>query len=114
MDSGLKDFQTRLGRIDKVHKSGGAFEASGSLGQSYFTAARPKRFRRIPWRGGALLLCGVLLFKTSLLAHVGAAAYDEQIEKLAADNPVSRAAAWVLRAGPTTHTLAGYVSSVIR
>ncbi|MDF1619723.1 hypothetical protein [Pseudothioclava nitratireducens] len=113
MDRGLRDFESRLGRIEKIHEAGGAFEANGALGRSYFDSVRPRPARHIPWRGLALVLSGVILLKATLLGQIGAEAYGERVNSLAAGNIGEKTLGWILEAGPLTQKLAGFIQSVL-
>ncbi len=112
-DSGLKTFETRLARIDRIHAAGGAFEASGALGRSYFDSVRPKERKAFPLRGLALFLGGVLLFKAAILAKVGAGVYDSRVGELALGNWAEQIGAWVLKADPATQWLAGVLHGLL-
>ena len=107
IDAKIKSFENRLARIDQIHAAGGAFEANGSLGRSYFDAVRPKARRPFPWRGAALIFLGALLFKGTLLASLGPIAYDARVTALAEGTLVERLGAWVLHADAPTRLIAG-------
>ena len=105
----LNDFEKRLNRIDQIHQAGGAFEASGSLGRSYFDSMRAKSRRGLPLRGLALLVGGILLCKGAMLAQIGATDYSERVDDLAKGNVGEQILAWVLHADPATR----YVASIL-
>ncbi|WP_295531953.1 hypothetical protein [uncultured Thioclava sp.] len=109
----LDEFERRLHRIDKIHEAGGAFEAAGSLGRSYFDAMRPKSRRGLPLRGLALLAAGMLLFKGMMLAQVGSDEYANRVDHLAKGNMGEQIGAWVLHADPATRYVAGLLSPLI-
>ncbi|KEO52705.1 hypothetical protein [Thioclava pacifica] len=105
-DPQFNEFEKRLHRIDQIHQAGGAFEASGSLGRSYFDSVRPKARRTIPLRGIALLLAGVLLFKGLMLAEVGQEDYTARVTSLAEGSVFEQIGAWVMHADPATQMIA--------
>lgn len=111
-DMGLKTFENRLERIDKIHAAGGAFEATGALGRSYFDSVRPKGRKVIPLRALALLLGGVLVFKAAVFAQLGGAVYQERIAALGQGNMAEQAGAWVLTADPITQILGALIASI--
>jgi hypothetical protein len=113
MDRGLRDFESRLGRIEKIHEAGGAFEANGALGRSYFDSVRPRPARHIPWRGLALIMAGTLLFKATLFAQIGEDAYNQRIAALAAGNIGEQSVAWVLDDGIFTQKRARFIRSFL-
>lgn len=105
-DRNLKEFQHRLEKIEQIHKAGGAFEAAGALGRSYFDTMRPKPHRSLPLRALAMVLAGFLLLKAGLLAQIGSGPYDATLTTLAAGNWAEQMAAWVLQADPLTRHIA--------
>jgi hypothetical protein len=109
----MNEFEKRLNRIDKIHEAGGAFEASGSLGRSYFDSTRPKARRGLPLRGLALLAAGILLVKGMMLAQIGAEDYSNRVANLADGNLVEQIGAWVLHADPATRYVAGLIRPLI-
>lgn len=110
VETKIKSFETRLARIDRIHAAGGAFEAAGSLGRSYFDAARPKARRSFPWRGVALILLGALLFKGTLLAALGDSVYEARVTALAEGSIPGQICAWVLTADAPTQLVAALLS----
>lgn len=112
-NSGLKTFEHRLARIDKIHQAGGAFEATGALGRSYFDSVRKKERRPLPLRALALLFLGALLFKAAVFAQVGPQVYDARIAELAQGNTAEKVGAWVLKADPATQVLGGMLKSIL-
>jgi hypothetical protein len=106
-------FEDRLMRIERIHADGGAFEATGSLGRSYYDATRHKHRRPLPWRGIAVLFLGLLLFKGTLLAQLGAPIYDARVDALAAGSSIERIGAWVLKPEPATRMIADLISPFI-
>ena len=106
-------FQDRLDRIEKINASGGAFEATGALGRSYFDAMRPPARRSLPWKGMTFFFAGALLFKGTVYAWLGAA-YDTRVAELAAGNPLERFGAWLMKAEPATHVVAAALRPFLR
>lgn len=113
VDTKLKTFENRLARIDQIHAAGGAFEASGSLGRSYFDSVRPNARKAFPWRGVALIFLGALLLKGTLLAYLGQGIYDARVAELAKGSIFEQAGAWVLHADTATRVIAGLLAPVI-
>lgn len=113
VDTKVKSFENRLARIDQIHAAGGAFEANGSLGRSYFDAVRPKARRALPWRGVALIFLGTLLFKGTLLASLGPVVYDARVTALAEGSVIERVGAWMLQADAPTRVIAGLIAPLV-
>jgi len=109
----MNEFEKRLSRIDKIHEAGGAFEATGSLGRSYFDSMRPKSRRALPLRGLALLVAGILLVKGLMLARIGAEEYSNRVASLADGSAVEHIGAWVLHADPATRYIASVLTPLI-
>ena len=112
-DRNLREFETRLHRIEQIHQAGGAFEASGSLGRAYFDSMRAKQRRSFPLRASAMILCGALLLKAGVLAQIGVEAYEDKVATLAEGGPVQMATAWVLKTDPITRDIAGAIRRMI-
>lgn len=108
-DPQFNEFEKRLHRIDQIHQAGGAFEASGSLGRSYFDSVRPKARRALPLRGVALVLAGALLFKGLMLAEIGQQDYNARVASLADGSIFERIGAWVMHADAATQAIAGVI-----
>ncbi|MBW0156903.1 hypothetical protein [Sedimentimonas flavescens] len=113
-DSKIENFQSRLARIDQIHAAGGAFEADGALGRTYFDTHRKKARRAIPWRGFSLLFLAALLLKGSLLASLGEDVYGERVASLTAGNQFEKLGAWVLKVEPATRLVADVLRPLIR
>ena len=113
-DENLSSFQQRLARIDGIHAKGGAFEATGMLGRRYFTTAPVRRGRGGWLRAAACVLAAVLIFKSGLLAYLGAGVYGERIAQLQRGGPVDQLGAWVLTADPVTEGLAAFGTGMLR
>lgn len=112
-DTGLKTFESRLARIDEIHAAGGAFEATGALGRSYFDSVRQKERKPFPLRGLALFFGGALLFKAAVLAQLGGVVYNERVAALAQGNLAEQIGAWVLKVDPLTQKLGGLISAIL-
>ncbi|MDI3336505.1 hypothetical protein QKW60_08815 [Defluviimonas aestuarii] len=102
VDRNLQNFYGRIGRIEKIHKAGGGFEAQGTLGMSYYNAQRRSAHRRGFLAPLVLTLMTIVLIKSMIHASIGAAAYDERIVTLQAGEYADRVGAYVLQADPLT------------
>lgn len=112
-DAGRTRFEGRLARIDEIHAHGGAFEANGALGRSYFDARRPKERSKFPWRGVALVLAGTLLFKAAILANIGQEAYDRRVTALVQGNMAEQVGGWILQADAPTQWIAAKLHGLV-
>ena len=105
-DRNMQDFQGRLGRIDQIHRSGGGFEAEGTIGQSHYTAQRRRRFLpRWPFTLLSLLLVLVAI-KASLITVVGPNSYEERLDTLRRGNLAEQIGARLLATDPVSNALA--------
>jgi hypothetical protein len=114
IDRNMQRFQRRLTRIKRMHASGAAFEATGTLGRSYYSATRPRARIRLPLRPLALILAAGLLFKAAILAQMGEEAYDLRVAALAGGTVAEQAGAWVLHADPATRWLSTFIQPLLR
>ncbi|MFD2174637.1 hypothetical protein [Rhodobacter lacus] len=112
-DTGRTTFADRLERIDTIHAAGGAFEAEGSLGRSYFDARRPRERRTLPVRALALMLVGALLFKGALLAQIGTETYDRRVAELQAGSALDRVGGWAMQADAPTRWIAAELRTLL-
>lgn len=97
-DPGLNEFHGRLRRIYKIRRRGGAFEAAGTLGRSYYVQRRsPSFFRPI-----LVFLAVSLVLKAGLLMHIGETDYKERVARLAEGTQLEQAGAFVMQADPIT------------
>jgi hypothetical protein len=113
VDRNMQNFYGRLGRINRVHESGGGFEAEGALGMSYYNARR-KPARRAGILGPVVLvMMTVIAIKAAVLASIGPERYEERIAALRAGSSVEQAGAWVLQADPLTAVMAAKLSAVL-
>lgn len=107
VDRNMQDFRGRLGRIGRIHRRGGGFEAEGTLGMTYFHAKRhPRRRPRLLL---LLLFLAVALagLKAGLMAAIGPDAYAARLAVLRQGSDLDRLGAWVLTADRVTVALAG-------
>ncbi len=102
VDRNLQNFYGRLGRIDKIHKAGGGFEAEGALGMSYYNARRRPVRRRGFLAPLVLVLMTIVLIKASVHAAIGAEQYEDRIAVLRDGGMADRAGAYILQADPLT------------
>lgn len=108
-------FHTRLSRIERDHRHlAGAYvrleERDGML-----VPVREVRSRQgFPWRGLFLVLIVFVLFKATLLAHLGPVRYVEQHAKLEQGSVVEQFGAWALRPDAATVYLSDRIRPIWR
>lgn len=108
----MKAFAGRLRRIERIHRRGGGFEAAGTLGRSYYSKLA-RRSGRSRFRPVVLGLTMFILFKATLLAHLGAAPYQARLEALRAGHVGEQAGAVLMSVDPLTLTLADLIAPYI-
>lgn len=102
----MQEFHKRLRRIDKIHKAGGAFEASGAIGRAYYTSLERPCKRRLSFlRPLALILGATLLFKAAIFGQLGQQTYEMRIATLADGSKLDQLGAWVMTADPVTQKI---------
>lgn len=110
----MRDFHGRLRRIHKIHRSGGGFEAAGTLGMSYYNSLKRKRSRSVWVMPLALVLLTVIGIKAAVHATVGEQTYNDRIAALAAGDAADRMGAYVLQADPLTLYASAILQDVLR
>lgn len=111
-DRNHDDFVGRLGRINKVHTSGGGFEAAGALSKA---DCRPRRLRmRRPRLIGILVMTGAVLvfLKATLQVTLGPDAYDYKVAMLKKGNWADLTGAFILQSDPLTDAVAAQLRRV--
>ena len=111
-DPQMKAFAGRLRRIDRIHRRGGGFEAAGTLGQSHYTRLQ-RRSRRPFLRPVLMALALMLVFKATLMAHLGAGEYEARVEALRGGTLAEQAGALVMAADPATLALAPLLEGIV-
>ncbi|MBU9699005.1 hypothetical protein GU927_014235 [Rhodobacteraceae bacterium HSP-20] len=111
-DPNMNDFYRRVGRIEQAHASGLAFEAEGTLGRSFYRRT-PVR-RRPVFRIGIFLLCFCFGLKGALHYHLGAKAYDDRVETIAARGGFDAVQAKLLQSEPVTRLISEGITLVVQ
>lgn len=111
-DMQMNEFDERLRRIDRRHKT----LARGfvlSVGRDGLIVARPDRSRfRFPWRVLLFLLVAMMAFKVMVHVAMGPEAYSERLALLAQGTAAERVTAYVLHADPVTLWLSGHIGAL--
>ncbi len=106
MTKTLDTFDSRLNKIDR-NRARLARGYSAKVTDDGLIVFRPKRQRsRVSLRGVFFLCFGFLLFKSTILAHLGAGIYEQRIDTLRAGSIVERAGAVVMQVDPVTNLMA--------
>lgn len=99
-DPNLKDFYTRLARIEHMHARGYGFEAAGTLGRMPRGRARS---RIMPVARAVLfLLIGVIGLKGVIHYKVGPDLYNDRVARLEAGEGFDRLGGVLMRPDPAT------------
>ena len=111
-DPNMADFYGRVARLQKARAKGYGFEASGTLGRSYYP--KPARKRR-SFLGPVLflLICGFLL-KGVMYQQIGAQTYTARVIGLVSGEGVDLVGGWLMQADPVTVYIAGKVDLLLR
>lgn len=103
-DPNLRDFYGRIYRIQKRHRRGGGFEATGTLGRAYFVPQPSRSFHIV--RPIVLVIIAVTFVKVLILSVVGPADYASRIAGLQSGSTIDRVGAVVMSVDPVTGFLA--------
>ncbi|PPB80599.1 hypothetical protein LV82_01948 [Albidovulum inexpectatum] len=102
VDRNLQNFYGRVARIERIHASGGGFEAEGAIGRSYYTRKSRPLLRRGVLGPVVLVLMTIVVIKAAVLASIGDVAYADRLERLRTGSTIDRVGAYVLTADPLT------------
>ena len=110
-DPNLKDFYVRLGRIEKIRRSGGGFEAVGTLGLSHFS--RTNR-QSIPiFRPLLVLFIAIIAIKGIIHHQVGADTYVARVDALHQGGTVDQVGAFIMQADPLTLFVSAQITDLM-
>ena len=112
--SQFDEFDRRMVRISRRHSklSHGYVTTVNSDGM---VVAKPKRKgTRGTLRGLIVIVAVMIVFKGFLHAQLGAAAYQDRVDGLAAGSIFEQAGSWVMAADPVTEMLSTKISSLVR
>lgn len=99
-------FEARLKKIDRK-RSKMAQGYKGTVSRDGLIVFRPSRRQRgVSLRAVVLLIAGFFLFKGMVMAHTGAAIYDERVAALNSGSLVEQAGAFVMQSDPVTQSIA--------
>lgn len=99
-DPNMRDFYSRVNRIERTHARGFSFVAEGTLGR---TPRQVRRARVAPiLRSALFLLLGIVCLKGVLNYQVGPDLYDQRVERLQAGDEVERIGAAIMWADPAS------------
>lgn len=108
-DPNIVDFYSRISRIEHGHTKGMGFEATGTLGRSYYH--RPQRKRRFSLLLPALFIIGAAFcLKAAIYRDSGAAAYQQRVDQLLAGDGIDRVGGWIMQVDPVTVYLSGQIA----
>lgn len=104
VDPNLADFYGRIARIEKARSKGFGFEASGTLGRSYYTyysrSRRKGRFSIVK-PVMVVLLCGFAL-KGAIHHQIGEEVYATRVAQLQGGEGFDRLGGYLMQADPVT------------
>lgn len=112
--SQFDEFDRRMRRISRRHSklSHGYVTTVNSDG---LVVAKPQRKgHRGTLRGLIVIIAVMMVFKGFLHAQLGAPAYQDRVDALAAGSVFEQAGAWVMTADPITQWLSLKISSLVR
>ncbi len=106
MSESFAGFEARLKKLDRKRMKL-ARGYKGSVGRDGLIVFRPTRRQRgIPLRAFVMLVVGFFVFKGMVMAHTGAAIYDERVNALASGTMIEQAGAFAMQSDPITTGIA--------
>jgi hypothetical protein len=110
-DQNLKDFYTRISRIENMHAKGYGFEAVGTLGRS--VRPRPRQRWFPAFRSALFIMMAAFCLKAALHYRVGPELYDDRVSRLAEGQGFDRVGAVLMQADPITLWLADWLRETV-
>ena len=107
-DPNLNDFKGRVARIQEARENGYGFEATGTLGRSFYH--RPAAQRRSVLLPVLFLVLCVFVLKGAVYRSVGADLYNERVTELLASPGIGRVGGWLMQAEPATILMADLIT----
>jgi hypothetical protein len=107
-DPNLRDFQSRVQRIEQARAKGYGFEAAGTLGRSHYV--RPAR------RGISILKPLLFAFlvvvglKGTIHFKVGGDAYQTRVDAMMAGEGFDRLGGWMMTVDPATRAISAFLT----
>ncbi len=109
----FKQFDQRLKRIRQIHRKGGAFEAAGTLGRSFYTR-RARRGQRGVLRPALAIVAALVVFKAIAAASMPAGDYAARVDALSQSGLAGRAGAFVMAPDPISLALGGWLAPLFQ
>lgn len=101
-DHNMVEFYKRAARLERDRAHGLGFEATGTLGRSYYSRRQQIQRRSVLWPAMFLIAVAFVL-KGAILYTTGAELYNARVEALrAAPGVVEQVGGWVMQADPVT------------
>ena len=108
-DQNMVDFYKRAARLERDRANGLGFEASGTLGRSYYRRPAARRHSLL-WPSLFLLVVAFIL-KGAIFYATGAETYASRVADLqAAPGVVEQIGGWLMQADPVTLNVAKVIA----
>ena len=112
-DPNMVDFYGRIARIEKARSKGYGFEASGTLGRSFYSLHHaPKKRGSILAPVLFVLLCAFGM-KGMILHSVGLRSYESKVAALMSGEGLDRFGGWMMQADPVTILAADKIGDMV-
>jgi len=109
-DPNLVEFYKRAARLERDRARGKGFEATGTLGRSYYQRP-PARRSSVIWPALFLLVTGFVL-KGAILFASGDGLYQSRVSDLrTAPGTIERMGGWLMQADPVTVWMADKIGA---
>lgn len=99
-DPNLKEFESRVSRVEKARAKGYGFEAPGTLGRSAYT--RPKKRNLSVVKPLLVLVMMSVGLKAAIHYKIGGDVYQARVDGLLQGEGFDRLGGWLMQADPAT------------
>ena len=110
-DPNMKDFYSRVGRIERAHALGYGFEADGTLGRSFYRRLPVKR--RPVFRTGIFLLFFCFGLKGAIHYHLGEADFAQRVAEIESRGGLDAVQGFLMRPEPVTRLVSDGIAWVV-
>ena len=110
-DPNMKDFYSRVGRIERAHALGYGFEADGTLGRSFYRRLPVKR--RPVFRTGIFLLCFCFGLKGAIHYHLGETDFAQRVAEIETRGGLDAVQGFLMRPEPVTRFVSDSIAWVV-
>lgn len=113
MAENRQDFDRRVHQLIRKHKAVSRGHSVVMSTDGLIHVQPRRRLPRLPIGMLAVILGVMVLFKSTLVAHLGEAAYTDRLTSLTEGSMPERAGAWAMQIDPATRALAPHIRTLL-